>query len=56
MIAADRHFLIFDAEGAIDATLVSRSCQRYADHPVNAAHDLIFLVTGNSERRPLVLG
>lgn len=46
----------FDTEAAIDATLVSRYYERYADHAVNAAHDLIFLVTGNSARRPLVTG
>jgi len=43
----------FTMEAAIDATLISRYYERYADHAVNAAEDLIFLVTGRSGRRPL---
>lgn len=43
----------FTMEAAIDATLISRYYERYADHAVNAAEDLIFLVTGHAGRRPV---
>lgn len=41
----------YSIEAAIDLTLISRYYERYADHAVNAAGDLVFLVTGEPGRR-----
>ena len=41
-----RHGAPYDAETAIDVTLISRYYERYADHAVSVANRLVFLVTG----------
>jgi phosphate transport system protein len=41
----------FPIEAAIDVTLLSRYYERFADHAVSVAHRLVFLVTGDYERR-----
>jgi phosphate transport system protein len=49
-LLAAREVDVHGMEAAIDATLVSRYYERYADHAVNAAEDLVFLVTGEPGR------
>ena len=34
-------------EPAIDITLIGRYYERYADHAVRVAHDVVYLVTGS---------
>ncbi len=40
---------VHGVEAAVDAALLGRFYERYADHAVNSAHQIIYLLTGEAE-------
>ena len=42
----------YGVETAIDGALLGRFYERYADHAVNAGHQVVYLVTGEPAHRP----